>query len=101
MFVSDDENGFTIWNDPRCDTQPVSCAQAQFLAQYPAQVHAAVTAYRDEMCIRDRKYADTIRFCTQSLQFLLEKHASPNIKNHLSSYYLKAVSYTHLELLWN
>ena len=38
-----------------------------------------------------KKYADTIRFCTQSLQFLLEKHASPNIKNHLSSYYLKVL----------
>ena len=30
------------------DTQPVSCVQAQFPAQYPAQVHAAVTAYRDD-----------------------------------------------------
>ena len=38
-----------------------------------------------------KKYADTIRFCTQSLQFLLEKNTSKNIKNHLSSYYLKVL----------
>lgn len=38
-----------------------------------------------------KKYADTIRFCVQSLQFLIDKGVSKNIKDHLSTYYLKVL----------